>query len=917
MDDWINPADWLPTELRVLAPRTQGAVPAGAFDVTNLGEIAKSPLRLKDWLDLHIPLLIGPQIDEFEPTSGQRGTIVTLHGARFATARGDNLVTIGGASAPVLSASSTELKVLTTADTNTGPIELRVGTHTATGPHPFTVTGYPDNTNDDGPPAFAMGAGAGSAGDVNPIGTIRVLIVVCQALDVMPTNFNTVRTGLNDRWTNVQAFYTQASYGRTNVQFDIVGNAAQLDGNFADFVDLTGIQNIIPGQLNRIAAIAANHAQSQGFDLNSYQMMCSVVFTNNQFVRAWGGLDTSNFSYDDGKPTSDPTHIHISIPLNHAVNLLWIHETANWGRFAHEFGHNVVSAPTEAGDGTATLGEDVYGSDLVDPSAATAQDFELMGNHDSHPIFTGFHLEKLGYYQAANVIERQWDRNPHSEEIDLIAHGLVEDGDPNRFHLLKVKISDALTYFVEVRQRPGTTAQIFDDSIPIGAAPNQGGVIVTRVIADEMHNNQQTRFITLMHDDRVQIAGNFIEDPARALRITVVNDAVQARPLVCRVRLEWAQTIANDPNGAFDLRVEPWDSNWQSPDIWVDRQPFGSFDNPLDSENRPTGNGDRPRVNQINQFTARVHVSGAMGASNVKLTFYAVTPPGVGDNGNWSPIAVRTIASIPRNGFVDSFCNWVPVVGKHTCLRVFASQQLGEISGGNNGAQENVFDFQAAVGSPADPVFIRTAIRNPLDKPRAVHLSTRGLPVGWAAQIPHAWVWLDGKGEREIDVLVWPLADVNAYNLASNKEGRLPATAPFHVKGSIERSYTEVMNGSLTLPGSRFFPIGGTFYRTHVRRRANIRLEVKGDERKDTAEALGAVGPATANQLVLVDVLFPDGKSRRSVETRTRTTGQFSAQLRLLDDHGKLQSGIYRIQAFIFAASELADAESNVVQLMR
>ena len=165
-----------------------------------------------------------------------------------------------------------------------------------------------------------------------------------------------------------------------------------------------------------------------------------------------------------------------------------------------------------------------------------------------------------------------------------------------------------------------------------------------------MHNNQQTRFITLMHDDRVQIQGDFIEDPARALRITVLNDSVQARPLVCRVRVEWAQTIVDDPAGAFDLNVEPWDSNWQSPDIWVDRDPFGSFDNPTDAQGRPGGNGDKPWVNHINQFTARVHVSGAMGTSNVKVTFYAITPPGVGDNGNWLSIAVKTIANIPQSG---------------------------------------------------------------------------------------------------------------------------------------------------------------------------------------------------------------------------------------------------------------------------
>ena len=32
---------------------------------------------------------------------------------------------------------------------------------------------------------------------------------------------------------------------------------------------------------------------------------------------------------------------------------------ANWGRAAHEFGHNLV-------DGGLVLGEDVYASDLVD-----------------------------------------------------------------------------------------------------------------------------------------------------------------------------------------------------------------------------------------------------------------------------------------------------------------------------------------------------------------------------------------------------------------------------------------------------------------------------------------------------------------------------------------------------------------------
>lgn len=892
-------------------------VPPTTFDVRELGDLAASPVELRNWLELNIPQLVGPTIATFTPTAGQRSTVLTITGSNFSTILTDNTVDVGGAPAFVLAASDSELRVLTHADTDTGPVRVTIAGRTAASSTDFTVLGYPaPGTQEDGPPVVSQGTGdAPQPGDVNPIGIIRVLVVPLRATDTLPPNPAAVRTVVSGKWTSVRTYYDQASYQKTDVRFDLA-DFADLDGSLADFIDTSPeVENVRQDQQPRIAAIGVEAAIGQGFTLNDYAMACFVIYTSGVFIRAWGGGSQSSFSYDNGLPVGDPNRISINRTANHPINTLYINEAADWGRYAHEFGHNVVSAPTSSGDGTATLGEDVYGSLLVDPTAATAAVFELMGAHDSHPLFSGYHLEKLGYYQAANIRELTWDRNAFSQTFDVVAHGLTQDTDANRVHMVKIKVSEALSYYVEVRQRPGATAQVFDDQIPFGGAANQGGVIVTRAIAGVMNNNQQTRFLTLMHDPRVLGNGESAEDPARALKVTVVDAAVQARPLVCRVRVEWAQAVTNDPNGAFDLRIEPWDSSWQSPDIWVDRNPFGTFDNAADGQGRPQGNGDKPQVNKVNHVIARVHVSGPMGATNVKVTHYAVSPPGVGDNGNWAPISVQTVGNIAAGGFADVLSNWVPVVGKHTCLRAFASAQFGEVSGQNNSAQENVGDFISAGNSPCDPVLVRTAIRNPVDERRPVFVALHGVPRGWSAQIPHAWVWLDGLGEREIDVAIWPEADSEDYALGRrDKDDRLPATAPVRVNGVMGRQYSELQPPADEVPGSRFYPIGGTFYRVHVRRRSSIKIEV--ERTGDLSMAvLGQVDPPVRNQRVVVDATGPSGRAALAIETTTTANGEFRAELDLRSAFKQQGPGVYSVQASILNADELDDAESNVVQL--
>jgi hypothetical protein len=876
--------------------------------------------RLLDWLARQLPQLVGPSITSFEPLSGSPGTMVTIHGHQFSPTREENLVEVGGQSAFVVSATPTELRVITDLQVTDGPVKLKVGSKAGQGPVDFHVRGYPDaEAGEDGPPISFAGEGEGLQGDVNPIGTVRVLVALVHPSDQTPTPAD--RTAVVDAWNKVITFYEQASYGRTSVQFDVMTNWRELDGTQGAF--LGGTDNILTTQLDRLTAQAAQGAVDEGFDLDDYAMM-AVVCRLDTFIRAWGGWSLQNFNYTNAA-ASPP--ININITADHEVNLVAISQSASWDRFAHEFGHNVVSAPTFAGDGTATLSEDIYGVDLVDPGAATAEAFDMMGNHDTQALFSGYHMEKLGYYEAANIATVNWDGNPFSQEFDVAAHGLAEDGTA-RVHLVKIKVADGLHYYVQVRQRPGPTAQIFDSNIPLGGAPNQGGVIVTRVIADTLNVNQQTRFITLLHPAEVLTLDEFVDDPARALRITVVDDAVQARPLVCRVRVEWAQTVVDDPDGSFDLRVEPWDASYQTPDIWVDRAPFGAFDQGSDSEGRPRGNGDRPRPGELNRIKGRVHVSGAMGASVVKATCYAVFPPGVGDNGNWAPLGTQTIASISQNGFADIEQNWVPVLGRHTCLKLYASAQPGEISGGNNGAQENVFDFEAAANSPATPVTIPTAVRNPLEQRALVRVGVKNVPRGYRVHFPHAWVWLDPKAEKSLELTVIPLHDHTLYLGSSDQGRKYPATAQVRLEGLLARSYDTPMEHSAEPPGSRFFPIGGLLGRVHVRQKVDLRLELMRvghePERAREIAVMGGIKPAFEKQRVRVVCTDPNGRLR-VLQVFTAPDGTFRAVFDLafepsLESDRRLWRkatqrvpGAYRVQAFVVAATRAAETASNDV----
>lgn len=875
--------------------------------------LADEPSKLYEWLRVRLPFFLGPTITSFSPAAGYGGTLIEIDGYNFAEKREDNTVTIAGKPASVISAGETQLLVIAPRDVVSGPIEVTVGPNTAAGPYLFTVLPYPQaGDGTDGPPIEFDGHGQGQTGDQPSTGTLRVAVALVNPKDKVPGDPNGSRTAVVNAWNNVHTFYDQQSYSKLNVSVDVTPNWKTITGNMSDYLNSAG-DNIDGSQINRLAAECAQACVDAGFNLDNYGMLACVIFLDGHFIRAWGNLSTQHFQYDNGST-------HIDITTANEINYIEIQESANWGRFAHETGHNISAAPSfsQSDDETATLGEDVYSSDLVDPSAASAQDFEIMGNHDAHPGFCAYHHDKLGWCDGTNILDLQWDRNPFQQDYELVAHGLSQNTAGGRYHMLRIRVSNGLYYYVEVRQRPpGGSAQVFDPNIPLSSA-RDGGVVVYKILSDVNNNNEQWRYVTLLHDDAVLASGGEASDPARSLTITVLDDNVGAAPRVCSVRVAWAQAISDDPSGAFDLRVDPWDSNYQTPDIWVDRMPFGSFDQPNDSQGRPQGNGDKPRPKEINHIFGRVHCDGAASAANVRVTYYAVDPPGVGDNGNWTPLKTSVVPNISAGSFMDTFVNWVPAVGRHTCLKLYAEQQLGEITGGNNFAQENIFDFEAPASSVPDAVLMPVAIRNPKKDRRQIFISLAGVPLGYRVQFPHQWVWLDGLEEKTFDLAVIPTMD---YAIYAGKERQVARRADVRVRGGVAYDYTVALTGGV--PPTRIEPIGGITARVTPKRRAVIRLEAKFDDANESILCIGGIGPQLANQRIRVDLTDPAQRLRVALAT-TDGTGAFRATFDLtqppnVTTHiavGKIEKpmhGQYLAVASIINSPDAAEATSNTV----
>lgn len=95
------------------------------------------------------------------------------------------------------------------------------------------------------------------------------------------------------------------------------------------------------------------------------------------------------------------------------------------------------------------------------------------------------------------------------------------------------------------------------------------------------------------------------------------------------------------------------------------------------------GNGDAPQVGKKNRYHAHMWNDGIVDQTNLQVTYYLISPPGVGDNGNWIPLWTRFVSGVAAgnhsrvtpNGLVSSLAllrrlNRINSIGRRRCTEL-------------------------------------------------------------------------------------------------------------------------------------------------------------------------------------------------------------------------------------------------------
>lgn len=481
-------------------------------------------------------------------------------------------------------------------------------------------------------------------------------------------------------------------------------------------------------------------------------------------------------------------------------------------------------------------------------------------------------------------------------------------------------------HFILIENRqPGPT---FSQNLPVSPLKSDpGGIYITDCISrkvfdyfeittrnyvhpltdkDLLSGINALPLVELSPDDTLNFEAAY---PAYAgISIEVVDDFVGPDGVV-----SYLVDITREQDDYLDLRIAPWGAPpYESPDIWIehgDKDPLS--DEPLEGNGDPTRwSGDYdPQANDgepLNWIRVRVTNNGTIEARDVQVRLQMNQPGGIGDTGTWEELPLSDPEDIPAGGEAIFSFAWNPMVGEHTCLKaeVFRWEaDLGDLTPSNNGAQENVVDFQPTSSSPWTPTPFQVEVFNPFDHSLDVHVVAERVPYGMKVGIDEQFFTLGArtsivrKAELRIDDSIY-------LTPAPNGSGGLtflyndPIVGTFVQKPRFEGQFHVV--GYVTPDGDYDVPIGGVTYNVFPTTTTSLSAAATFGG-CDAMVVVGNSTPAAGNQHLELEVKYPSGRTEW-IDFMTAANGTFQVAFPPKEG-GNLQYSVVYPPGGLFAAT--------------
>jgi hypothetical protein len=639
--------------------------------------------------------------------------------------------------------------------------------------------------------------------------------------------------------------------------------------------DLVGLRNNLTIAANSdgknkgdaiwVHGMQAAKAADPSLDFNDYQGVVVIIFGKGQ-ARAASDLRTQ------------VSHEGQTLIFTEKKGIIWLGSGSEWGRKAHEIGHwfGMVDIYSEKFDNGTVIASD-------------AEAWDMAGQHDQGPLFSGREIDRMQYFDPANIVRKQWDpaAGESVERFKISAHGGFEDAGDN-IHLLQLVVAKDFSYYVEVRQK--ATGLPFDQQIPLPADAT-GGVLVTRVSEVSTISNIFEQPTMLFGPPPPLDVGGSVVDAARLLRIEV-ESKLSDNPLTYMVAVHWNEIPPPDENGKFDLTITPWSTEtWETVDIWINSEKNDPKKGDEEFEfyeggdrKIPRLSGDRPWVKHKNSIYARIRNTGPLeDVHDVWVTAYISSPPGIGDNSTWVTLGSQQIATVPNKKDAIVKFDWQPETDKHTCISIAIAPKPGERQPRNNKAQENVALFDSVGASSHEPVVLEAEVRSPFSVWRKVDLRVQGLPLGWHAVVEHGWTWLGPKAAKPTRAVIW--TDLHSPR---SDQRFIPSEAFARVEG-----WTDF--------GQDYIPIGGILAGVRANKRASLRVEM--GLNFNELRVIGCLTAAVPDVPIVVEIVSDIGTSHLA-PAKTDAGGCF-------DIRETLPRGRYAVQVFSSSTAQVAAAESK------